>query len=612
MIYQCDRQPLSSLTMPRHSHIMSLIRRLRHALSVPSETVQAALPLHPHLSSGFDRSLFFLLVNGVVSVAWGVTLAVFASGHIPISWIVSQYGQRHTGLTNVIVTGIATLATAHLKYTIRRATEEYTTMRLAEGLSLPTWSWLQGVAAVDIWPPLQREEQMWAWIAWLLLFGSMAGHSASVVAILQPQSYFDYVPSNDPTPCGVDPVTLTMNSNLTAQTLMDQDAFMFGLQLGNYGDQVRGNTTTAVSGRIYVKDKFGYGAFSDLANARQDVAGIEINARCDSSHDAMSLPLRWSSAFPGLPLTTLNINDAGAFVASVASDGSHAVIKSSFNSTYTPFHSTSISFNWTSMYAAVNASGSGVMFIADNSGLSTSCTWVATPRHVHVEIRDFIAFAASTDDAPTAPAPVGRAIYSTVRGIMQAIRLGAILDVISTGATDFPAVAFDKTGKSRTGAANILQSLLADGLKAALTAQYTEDCWADVQRCDAVGISICDSNNRAVEEHWRFGDENNLGVLAILLTLGFGLYALWVIWTVRKRPRVKGMDTFKVVDAFKMGLDKIQNETDGDGFWAVHNGRVGVQGEDWSVVEEPESESVPLVPLGSNSEGPLEAPRRHS
>ncbi|KAJ7431636.1 hypothetical protein B0H11DRAFT_2129458 [Mycena galericulata] len=569
---------------------MHAIRRLRHAMSAPSETVQAALPLHPHLSSGFDRSLFLLLVNGVVSVAWGVTLALFESRRIPISSIVSQYGQRHTGLTNVIVTGIATLATAHLKYTIRRATEEYTTMRLAEGLSLPTWSWLQGVAAVDIWPPFQREEQMWAWIAWFLLFGSIAAHSASVVAILQPQSYFVYVPYNDPTPCGVDPATLTMNSNLTAQTLMDQDAFMFGLQLGSYGDQVRGNTTTAVSGRIYVKDTFGYGALGGLSNARQDVEGIEINAQCDSSHDPMSLPLRWSSAFPGLPLTTLNINDTGAFVASVASDGSHAVIKSSFNSTYTPFQSTSISFNWTSMYAAVNASGSGVIFSADNSGLSTSCTWVATPRLVHVEITNNIAFAASTDDAPTAPAPVGRAIYATVRGIMQAIRLGAILDVTSIGATDFPVMVFSPKGKSLTGV-DILQSLLADGLKAALTAQYTEDCWADAQRCDAVGISICNSNNRAAEEHWRFGDENNLGILAILLTLGFGLYALWVMWTVWKRPRVKGIDAFKVVDAFKMG--------------------VGIQGEDWTVVEEPESESVPLVPLGSNSEGPLETPRSH-
>ncbi|KAF7344252.1 hypothetical protein MVEN_01716500 [Mycena venus] len=539
---------------------MRPIRRLRHALSASSESVQAALPLRPHLSSGFDRSLFFLLVNGVVSVAWGVTLAVFASGHVPISWIVSQYGQRHTGLTNVLVTGIATLATTHLKYTICRATEEYATMRLAEGLSLSTWNWLQGVATADMWPPVQREEQMWAWIAWLLLFGSMRGHSASVVAILQPQSFFHYVPSNDPTPCGVDPTALTMNSNLTAQTVMDQDAFMFGLQLGNYGDQVGGNTTTAVSGRIYVKDNFGYGAFSDLANARQDVTGIEINARCDSSHDATSLPLRWSSAFPDLPLTTLSINDAGAFVASVASDGSHAVIKSSFNSTYTPFHSTSISFNWTSIYAVVNASGSVVLGLP----LHATCT------------------SKSAMGSPSLPARTMRPLRLPLwaerftplsGGITEAIRLGAILDATSTGA------------------ANILQSLLADGLKAALTAQYTEDCWADVQRCDAVGISICNSNNRAVEEHWRFGDENNLGILAIILTLGFGLYTLWVIWTVRKRPRVKGIDPFKVVDGFKMGLHNIQNGTNGDGFWALHNGRVGI-------VEEPEAESVPLIPPG--------------
>ncbi|KAJ7452626.1 hypothetical protein FB451DRAFT_1374072 [Mycena latifolia] len=581
-------RPLMRLIERRRRALSAQIGWLRRVLSAPSEAAQAALPLRPHLSSGFDRYLFLLLVNGVVSVAWGVALAVFASGRVPISMSVSQYGQLHTGLTNVIVAVIGTLATAHLKYTVRRATEEYATMRLSEGLSLPTWSWLQGLAAVDIWPPLQREEHMFAWGAWLLLFGSMAGHSASVVAILQPQSFFVYVPSNDPTPCGVDPATLTMNSNLTAQSLMDQDAFMFGLQLGNYGDQVSGKTMTAVSGRIYVKDNFGYGAFGGLADALQDVAGIEINAQCDSSHDATSLPLRWSSAFPGLSLATLGINDTGgAAVASVAPDGSHAVIKSSSNSTYTPFNSTSVSFSWTSLYATVNASGSGALFLADNSGQSTSCTWVAIPRLVHVEISNFIASAASADDAPIAPAPVGRAVYATLRGMTQAIRLGASLDATS-------------------GGTNVLQRLLADGLKAALTAQYTEDCWADAQRCHAVGISICKSSNHAVEEHWRFGDEHNLGILAIILTLGFGLYALWVIWAVWKRPRVKGIDPFKVVDGFKMGLDKIQNEGDRDGFWALRNGRVGARGGDSTVVEESESESVLLLAVGSNSEGPMD------
>ncbi|KAJ7198086.1 hypothetical protein GGX14DRAFT_402104 [Mycena pura] len=83
-----------------------------------------------------------------------------------------------------------------------------------------------------------------------------------------------------PTPRGVDLASLTMNSNLTAQHLMDQAAFTFGLQLGAYGDQVAGNTTTAVAGSIYLKDNYGYGAISGPSNALQQVAGIEIAAQC--------------------------------------------------------------------------------------------------------------------------------------------------------------------------------------------------------------------------------------------------------------------------------------------------------------------------------------------
>ncbi|KAJ7478405.1 hypothetical protein FB451DRAFT_1557079 [Mycena latifolia] len=118
-----------------------------------------------------------------ISTAWGIALAIFATGVVPIYWGISEYGRLHSGLTNVIVTGIATLATAHLKYTVRRVAEEYAAMRLANGLPLIALGWLQGVAAGDIWPPLQSA---WTWCVWLLLFGGMAVHSASIVAILQP------------------------------------------------------------------------------------------------------------------------------------------------------------------------------------------------------------------------------------------------------------------------------------------------------------------------------------------------------------------------------------------------------------------------------------------
>jgi hypothetical protein len=342
-----------------------------------------------------------------------------------------------------------------------------------------------------------------------------------------------------------------------------------------------------VAGRIYLKDNFGYGVTTSLPNALQQVAGTEITAQCYSSHDATSLPSLWFSTFPDLSLNALQINDSGVLLASIAHDASHAIIKISSNSTYVPFNTTSMSFSWKSMYAVVNASGSGALFIADSSGLSTGCKWAAIPRLVHIEVRDFIAFAATANDTSMVPAPVGRAVYATVRGIAQAIRFGATLDATTAG---YPS------------AADVLQCLLADGLKAALTAQYTEACWADTAQCRAVGIVICDSETQAVQEHWRFGNEHSLGVLAIMLTLGFGVYAVGVVLTLLRRPRVHGVDPFKVVDGFKIGLDAAKGGDEATRFWAVDHGILVARGEDWTIVEEPESEeTVPLVPMITTS-----------
>ncbi|KAJ6507088.1 hypothetical protein C8R45DRAFT_1176807 [Mycena sanguinolenta] len=127
----------------------------------------------PTPSSGFDRLLFLLLLHGSISVGWGITLLVFAIGVVPIAPRVSQYGQRHMALTNVFVAAVGTLATVHLKYTVRLATDEYARMCLAADLLLTTWEWLQGVASMGIFPPFQRDERKWTWGAWLLLFGSI-------------------------------------------------------------------------------------------------------------------------------------------------------------------------------------------------------------------------------------------------------------------------------------------------------------------------------------------------------------------------------------------------------------------------------------------------------
>jgi hypothetical protein len=338
----------------------------------------------------------------------------------------------------------------------------------------------------------------------------------------------------------------------------------------------------------------GYGALGGLINGLQEVAGVEIDATCDSAHD---IPSMWAEAFPDLPLATLRINGTGTSVASISPDGSYGVIQSSINSTYTPFNSTAILFRWISMYAEVDASGRGTLLIADNSGVATSCTWQVTPYLVYVEMRNYTAFVYALSDAPapTTPAPVGRGVFSTVRGIGEAVRLGASLYPPSKGYLS--PVEYNLYPSPEI----VMEVILADGLKSALT-QYTKWCASATDRCRTAGFDICNSNNRTVQEHWHFGNQYGLGVPAIALNLIFGLYALWVVWIAR-RPRVKRVEPFKVVNAFKLGLDTAMGKEDGNGeeFWALHNGRVGVRRESWTVVEESEeSEEALLDPTHEN------------
>ncbi|KAJ6507089.1 hypothetical protein C8R45DRAFT_923254 [Mycena sanguinolenta] len=473
-------------TMPLHFHLhLPHLTHLRRALSVPGETAHAAQALRPAVVSGFDLGLFFLLVNGGLCVAWGSALTVFVTGVVPIYWGMSQYGQQHPGLTNIIITGLATLSTTHLTYTRCHFPREFPS-RLGAGCS--------GLQGQKFGRPRAGE------------------------------SFFDHVYYDDLTPCGVDPASMTLTANWTMQSAMDQGAFRVGLQLGNYGDQIAANTTTAVFTRAYLKDNFGYGSVGGLVNALQQVTGVEMHVYCDSTHDSMSLPLLWSETFPNLPLTSLNINETTPFVASVAPDGSHAIVQSSFNSTYPPFNSTSLSFTWTSMFATVNASGSGAIVIADSSGRATGCTWDASPRLVHVEIRNWVSFVSSVDYAFGFPAPAGRAVFSTITGIGQAIRLGASLSPPPDGYPLPPSLGWYPAAVVGLNAARVLETLFADGVKAALT-YYTEYCRTYPTPCELAGIALCNSQNRTVQEHWRFGDANHLGILAIMLNLVLGSYA---------------------------------------------------------------------------------------
>ena len=140
--------------------------------------------------TGFDWDLFLLLINGLITVCWGIALIIFQTGHIPISWNLTYYGQLHRGITNVIVTGVATISTSHLKFTVQNTVREYVALLMHQGFTLRRLKWMQEFARGGIRPPFELWRD-WrhtvGWPLWLLVYGLMAVHSASLVAILQPR-----------------------------------------------------------------------------------------------------------------------------------------------------------------------------------------------------------------------------------------------------------------------------------------------------------------------------------------------------------------------------------------------------------------------------------------
>ncbi|KAJ6520723.1 hypothetical protein B0H19DRAFT_1066542 [Mycena capillaripes] len=563
MIRLSSQDSFSTLKKPRRPRTPSIFSDGDQHIA---QTIGGDLGQH-RAAAGLDLPLFMLFANGAISVCWAAALIVFSTGVVAIYWGMSQYGQQHQAITNVIMTGVATLSTAHLRYTVKNSARQYARIALHEGVVLERWKWMQAFAEGSIWPPFKWRTHKWRWFVWVLTFVALAAHSASLVAILQPEPFIKTFSYNDPMLCGIDPADLALNFSVQAQSELDRVAFGIGLQLGSYYDQVGGNTTTSVVGRTYVKDNFGYAIIGTSPGALQEVLGVVITAQCTTFQgnfiDLANITSLATSGFPGL--TAVNFtNGTGSFIGSLASDEGQAVITSA-----TTFNLTG---DQTAMYAVVNASGAGALMTVDANHSLVGCSWSAIPQLIHVEIRNFTALTLSSEDSSTAPAPVGRAVYSVVQGMAEAIRLGALLDGDFTTWADENLAYRVNTNPSPSA---IVQTLIADGLKGTLTA-YT--AWADSvgQNETLTGVDVCNSHNRTTNKHWRFGNDHYLGCVAIALEFGFGMFALWVVWTSWKRTRMKGFDPLQVVDAFKMGSETsadrgpvMQETRDG---WILHQG----------------------------------------
>jgi hypothetical protein len=192
----------------------------------------------------------------------------------------------------------------------------------------------------------------------------------------------------------------------------------------------------------------------------------------------------------------------------------------------------------------------------------------------HLQNFNFVFAAVGADNATTLPLPTGRAVYAAMQGMAQAVRLGgARLDWVQSFGFG--------TGGYPVPAPVMLQTLLADALKGVLTA-YTS--YAISVHFDPVrtGAHQCHSNNRTLSPHWHFGNEHNLGWIAIMLSLAFGFLAMYAVLHLRTQKKIKGLDALKVVDAFKLGVDaaaevkvlKVKDEADEKRDLYVRNGMV--------------------------------------
>lgn len=185
--------------------------------------------------TGWDRPIIFLFLHVVADLLWGIALTVFATGIVAVPWTLSQWGMRHTAVVNVLVTVVATVSTTHVQYVVVSLVEVYATARVVKGFTLVELQIFQSVKQWQIWPPFTDIKRR---LIWLLLYGGMALHSASIVAIMQPQSYVQNVAFNDSVPCAVDPDSLTLDPSPhiapILQSSMDQASYGIGLQLGNY------------------------------------------------------------------------------------------------------------------------------------------------------------------------------------------------------------------------------------------------------------------------------------------------------------------------------------------------------------------------------------------
>ncbi|KAJ7079458.1 hypothetical protein C8R44DRAFT_895684 [Mycena epipterygia] len=125
-------------------------------------------------------SWFWLLANALLTSSLGIALIFFVGLRVPIAWDLSQLGQQHVGITNVVVTGLTTLCTTQLKYTVELAASHYAAMALHRGITLYQWDCLEALSTTKVFATLSSrhkwEEAVSVEVVWVLIIGTMVAH----------------------------------------------------------------------------------------------------------------------------------------------------------------------------------------------------------------------------------------------------------------------------------------------------------------------------------------------------------------------------------------------------------------------------------------------------
>lgn len=290
-----------------------------------------------------------------------------------------------------------------------------------------------------------------------------------------------------------------------------------------------------MAGRVYVKDNYAYGAIGYNHDSIQETPGVLFNAHCAGEPNTPNDSDLWASVFPGRrpPMIIKLSNGSQSFSDQPIPSPMQSIVSDPvFN-----FKGSEVG-----MYALVYPSGSGGLVLMNASGPILHCVWQATPKLVSVQIVNYTAKALGSQDSKSVPQLTGRAVLLTLQGMAQAVRVGGNLNVNNRPHW--------QTWNIRVALpSRVLQTLLADGGKAALT-MFNDYFQFHYQ--GLAGFSVCNNNNRNVNAHWKFGNQHNLGWIAIFWTGGGGLLSIFAARWFKKQQRVQGIEPLEIAHAFML------------------------------------------------------------